>query len=158
MAGVGTPALQAKGAMRQQLILSYKRMLWANTDPINSLFTKNVYLMLFLMMDPTANQAKCRAKKVLILATASISSQLPPRKRIFVSISISFRLLSKPACMKPELLERLNTLKGDLDSLERRLNTEAQDALDEFERKMDSGVRDMTLTELARNSTLATQQ
>ncbi|BHF70543.1 laminin subunit [Sparganum proliferum] len=64
----------------------------------------------------------------------------------------------RPACMKPELIERLNALAREIDSLERRMKTEAQDALDEFERKMDSGIRDVTLTEQARNSTLAVQQ
>nr|VZI27741.1 unnamed protein product [Spirometra erinaceieuropaei] len=64
----------------------------------------------------------------------------------------------RPACMKPELVERLNALAREIDSLERRMKTEAQDALDEFERKMDSGIRDLTLTEQARNSTLAVQQ
>ncbi|VDO08897.1 unnamed protein product [Rodentolepis nana] len=60
----------------------------------------------------------------------------------------------KPACMRPDLPQRLDTLRGDLDKLGNRIQTEGQKELANFEAKVTaSGNRDGTLTEQARNAT-----
>ncbi|KAM3178794.1 hypothetical protein ACTXT7_001828 [Hymenolepis weldensis] len=63
-------------------------------------------------------------------------------------------ILHKPACMRPDLPQRLDTLRDDLDKLGERIRTKGQKELASFEEKMTaSGNRDGTLTEQARNAT-----
>lgn len=56
--------------------------------------------------------------------------------------------------MRPDLPQRLDTLRDDLDKLGERIRTNGQKELASFEEKMTaSGNRDGTLTEQARNAT-----
>lgn len=63
-------------------------------------------------------------------------------------------IFPQPACLRPDLPQRADSLRRDLERLGKRFRTEGQNELDNFEEKINaSGNRDGTLTEQARNAT-----